>query len=121
MIIKNLKIYLQNIRKNSLIINTILEMLSYFDIILIQEPPWSEICKIPSSSNSKGDPLIGSVHHPNWILFARSPLGDKDFLESFLISTFVFHLFAFFFTKILLITEILTSFPFPTTIFAITF
>ena len=35
MIIKNLKIYLQNIQKNSLIINTILEILTHFDIILI--------------------------------------------------------------------------------------
>ena len=43
MIIKNLKIFLQNIQKNSLIINTILESLTHFDIILIQELLWSEI------------------------------------------------------------------------------
>ena len=78
MIIKNLKIYSQNIRKNSLIVNTILETLTHFDIILIQEPPWSEIRKIPSSSNHKGDLLIGSVHHPNWISFARTPSVDKN-------------------------------------------
>ena len=78
MIIKNLKIYLQNVRKNSLIINTILETLPHSDIILIQEPPWSEIHKIPSSLNSEEDPLIGSVYHPNWISFARTPLVDKD-------------------------------------------
>ena len=78
MIIKNLKIYSQNIRKNSLLVNTILETLTHFDIILIQEPPWSEIYKIPSSSNHKGDPLIGSVHHSNWITFTRSPLANKD-------------------------------------------
>ena len=63
--IKNLKIFLQNIQKNSLIINIILESLTHFDIILIQEPPWSEIRKIPSTSNCEGDPLIGSVYHPN--------------------------------------------------------
>ena len=78
MIIKNLKIFLQNIWKNSLIVNTILESLTHFNIILIQEPPWSEIQKIPSSLNCEGDPLIISVHHPNWILFARTPSGDKD-------------------------------------------
>ena len=38
MIVKNLKIFLQNIHKNSLIINTLLETLNQFDIILIQEP-----------------------------------------------------------------------------------
>jgi len=78
MIIKNLKIFSQNIRKNSLIVNIILKLLTHFDIILIQEPPWSEIQKIPSSLNCEGDHLIGSVHHPNWILFARIPSGDKD-------------------------------------------
>ena len=78
MIIKNLKISSQNIQKNSLIVNTILKLLTHFNIILIQEPPWSEIQKIPSSSNCEGDPLIGSVHYPNWISFARTPSGDKD-------------------------------------------
>ena len=78
MIIKNLNIFSQNIQKNSLIINTILESLTYFDIILIQEPPWSEIWKIPSSLNCEGDPLIESVHYLNWILFATTLSGDKD-------------------------------------------
>jgi len=38
MIHDNLKIFSQNIRKNSLIVNTILETQSQFDIIFIQEP-----------------------------------------------------------------------------------
>ena len=65
MIVENLKIFSQNIRKNSLLANTLPETLTYFDIILIQEPPWSEICKISSSSNCEGDPLMGFSHHPN--------------------------------------------------------
>ena len=52
---------------------------SHFDIILIQEPPWSEIRKIPSSSNCDGEPLIGTCHHPNWIAFARYPSNNNDF------------------------------------------
>ena len=79
MIIKNLKIFLQNVRKNSLIVNTLLEILVHFDIILIQELPWSEIHKIPSTSCCKGEPLMGTSHHPNWISFARIPSDDKDF------------------------------------------
>jgi len=78
MIIRNLKIFSQNVCKNSLITNTILETLSQFDIILIQEPPWSEIQKIPSSSNCEGDPLMGTCHHPNWIVFARLPTNSND-------------------------------------------
>ena len=78
MIVKNIKILLQNICKNLLIINTLLETQTQFDIILIQEPPWSEICKVPSSSNSEGDSLMGTCHHPNWIAFARFPLDRSD-------------------------------------------
>ena len=65
MIIKNLKIFLQNVHKNSLIVTTLLEILTQFDIILIQELPWSEICKIPSTLCSEGKPLMGTSHHPN--------------------------------------------------------
>ena len=43
MIICKLRIFSQNVRKNLLITNVILETLSNFDIILIQEPPWSKI------------------------------------------------------------------------------
>jgi len=79
MIVKNLKVFSQNVRKNSVIINTILESQNYFDIILIQELPWSEIHKIPSSSNCDGEPFMGTCHHPNWIVFARSSSNSYDF------------------------------------------
>ena len=78
MILQNLRIFLQNVRKNSLIINTILKTQSQFDIIPIQEPPWSEIHKIPSSSSSKGKALIGTAHHSNWLLFTRIP-ADRSY------------------------------------------
>jgi len=78
MIVQNLKVFSQNVWKNSLIINTILETQSQFDIIFIQELPWSEICKIPSSLDCKDETLIGTTHHPNWLLFARIPLERSD-------------------------------------------
>ena len=73
MILKNLKIFSQNIRKNHLVINTILETQLHFNIILIQEPSWSAIRKVTSTSNSKGKDFIGTVHHSNWLLFAGTP------------------------------------------------
>jgi len=79
MIVRNLKIFSQNIRKNSLITNTILKTHSHFDIILIQELPWLEIRKIPSSSNCDGEPLMGTCHHPNWIAFARYSSNNNNF------------------------------------------
>jgi len=79
MIVENLKIFSQNVCKNSLLVNTLLKTLTHFDIILIQEPPWSEIRKILSSLNCKGDLLMGSNHHSNWTIYARIPSNDKDF------------------------------------------
>ena len=80
MIVKNFKILLQNIRKNSLIVNILLETQTQFDIILIQEPPWSEIHKVPSSSNSEEGSLMETCHHPNWITFTccNNHLSLKD-------------------------------------------
>ena len=78
MIVRNLKVFSQNVCKNLLITNTILESLSQFNVILIQEPSWSEIRKILSSTNCKGESLIRTCHHPNWITFARLPLNSND-------------------------------------------
>ena len=33
------------------------------------------ICQVPSSVNNEGENLIGTVHHPNWILFASIPVN----------------------------------------------
>ena len=78
MIIRKLRIFSQNIRKNSIITSSILESYTQFDIVHIQEPPWSEIRKLPSAYNCEGEPLIGSCHHPNWIAFSRSPKDNND-------------------------------------------
>ena len=78
MIVKKLKILSQNVCKNSLIINTLLETQNQFDIILIQEPPWSEIHKIPSSSDCEEEPLMRTNHYPNWIVFTRIPSEKSD-------------------------------------------
>ena len=79
MIIKNLKNLSQNVCKNSLIVNTILKTQVHFDIILIQEPPWSKIWKILSTLSCKGEPLMSTCHHLNWISFARIPLVNNNF------------------------------------------
>jgi len=78
MIIQNLRILSQNVQKNLLIVNILLETQTQFDIIFIQEPPWSKICKIPSAVYSEGEDLIGTTHHPNWLLFARNPADRTD-------------------------------------------
>jgi len=79
MILDNLKIFLQNVQKNNLIVNTILEINSNFDIIFIQEPSWFTIQSIPSLVNCEGELLVGVVNHPNWLTFARTTDLVNDF------------------------------------------
>jgi len=65
MIIKDLKIFSQNVWKNNLIVNTILKTQSYFDIIFIQELSWSTIHSMPSLRSKYGKELVGVPNHPN--------------------------------------------------------
>ena len=72
--------FLQNIWKNLLLINTILEVHSNFDIILIQEPLWTTIWSIPSSKNMESKVLVRVLLHPNWMTFIRPALSERDYL-----------------------------------------
>jgi len=81
MILKELKIFSQNVQKNNFIINTILEVNRDFDIIFIQEPSWMTIRNIPSTSNVEGIPLLGVPNHLNWLTFARDPCSTNDSLR----------------------------------------
>ena len=77
MIFKDIKLFSQNVQKNSLIIKTILEVKSNFDIIFIQEPSWATIYSIPSSMNCERDIMVGIVNHPNWLTFARTSINKN--------------------------------------------
>ena len=65
MILKNIKILLQNICKNDFIINTILKTQISFNIVFIQEPSWSFIHALPILKNCEGEELVGVSNHPN--------------------------------------------------------
>ena len=79
MIFKEIKIYLQNICKNNFLINTIFKTYFDFDIIFIQEPLWSVIQSILSSTNCEGNELIEVPNHLNWIVFSRHSSQTNDF------------------------------------------
>ena len=76
-----INIFFQNIHKNNLLTNTILEAQRGFNIIFIQKPPWSIIWSIPSSSNKEEEELVGISNHPNWIKFSRNPSNSQDLLR----------------------------------------
>jgi len=75
MIIKEIKIFLQNVCKNNLLTNTILEVQKEFDIIFIQKLLWSSILSL---SNKKEEKLVGVPNHSNWIIFSRNTSSDHD-------------------------------------------
>ena len=79
MIVKDLKIFSQNIQKNNFIINTILKVNYNFNIFFIQEPSWTTIRSISSSENYEGIPLVGIPNHPNWLTFTREFNLVNDF------------------------------------------
>ena len=78
MIVKDLKIFFQNMQKNNFIINTILKVNYNFNVIFIQKPSWTTIRSIPSSENYEDIPMVGIPNHPNWLTFARESDSAND-------------------------------------------
>ena len=76
MILKN---FLQNVWKSNFLINTVLEVNQDFNIIFIQEPSWTTLRSILSTTNPKDIPLLVVPNHPNWLIFAREPFSSNDF------------------------------------------
>ena len=73
MIKHNLKIFSQNVRKNKTLMDIILEtQKNILDIILIQEPSQSLLRRVPSHTNSEGNPYYGSPNHLDWSLFIQN-------------------------------------------------
>jgi len=80
MIKNNLKIFSQNVRKNKVLTDIILEtQKNSADVIFIQELPRSLIQRIPSHSNLMGDPLYGTSNYPEWTLFIRQDTTQENY------------------------------------------
>ena len=83
----------QNVHKSRLTVHELLENLQNdIDFLFIQENPISFIRNVPSSSNDKGNPLIGPVHHRQWQCVEKSAIQstsqvaiyiNKCFLDQF--------------------------------------
>ena len=63
MILKSLKILSQNVHKNRLLTDTLLENKKDFNILFIQEPPWSIICSILSSISKEEEEIVDAPNH----------------------------------------------------------
>jgi len=65
--IKSLHIYSQNVgRKWSWVVNLLESCKLDFDIIFLQEPPWSTVRYSASLTEKTGDPVRGPPVHPDW-------------------------------------------------------
>ena len=61
-----LHIYLQNVRKNYVLVNTFLEsQKDHYDIFFVREPPWNFIRYAPSTVSLEGDKVVGASIRPN--------------------------------------------------------
>ena len=58
-------IYLQNVQKNYVLVNSLLEFQKdLYNILFIQEPHWNFIQFAPSTSSPGGQKVIGAPIHP---------------------------------------------------------
>jgi len=110
-ILKSFKLFLQNVWKNRTFMNTILESYIDFNILFIQEPLWSFIYSIPSSSNKEGNSSVGAPNHSNWITFSK-PMNNNNHPMLFHTSIHISLTCAFLYKKIYLIIKILIAFSF---------
>jgi len=86
MIMKEIRIFSQNICKNNLLTKILLEAQRGFDIIFIQELLWLFICSTTSSLNREGEELVGVPNYPNWIIFNSLYKKTSLIIEIFLVS-----------------------------------
>jgi len=63
MILKNLKIFSQNVQKNRILTDIILENKKEFDIVFIQEMPWFYIQTNTSLTSKEREKIIGILSH----------------------------------------------------------
>jgi len=60
-----LRIYSQNVRKNYVLVNSLLEsQKDLYDILFIQKPPWNLIHFAPSTTTSRSNEVISAPIYP---------------------------------------------------------
>jgi len=72
--LKSIKLYSQNIWKNRILTDIILETNTDFNIL-----PWSTICAILSSSSKEEDRVVDASNHPNYITFSKASSNENNY------------------------------------------
>ena len=72
-------IYSQNVQKNYVLVDSLLEsQKDLYDILFIQEPPWNFILFAPFTSSPSGQEVISASIHPEWTQVVRSPQDSEQ-------------------------------------------
>jgi hypothetical protein len=75
-VVKEICVLSQNVNRNGLHVNMLLEtQKDSYDIIFVQEPPWKVIHKTVSVTNPHGDDDIGAPKHPDWLYMVQPMVG----------------------------------------------
>ena len=73
-----IRIYSQNVWKNYVLVDSLLEsQKDLYDILFIQEPPWNFIRFAPSTSSPSGQEVVDAPIHQEWTQVVQFP-QDKD-------------------------------------------
>jgi hypothetical protein len=71
-VVKEIHILSQNVNRNRLHINMLLETLKdSYNIIFVQEPPWKVTCKTVPTRNPHGDNDVSAPKHPDWLYIVQ--------------------------------------------------
>jgi len=74
-----IRIYSQNVQKNYVLVDSLLEsQKNLYDILFIQEPPWNFIQFAPSTSSPGGQEVIGAPIYPEWTQVVRFPQDSEQ-------------------------------------------
>ena len=81
MILKTLKIFSQNVFKNKLLTDTLLENNKEFYILFIQKPSWSIIYNISSTISKEDEEIVSAPNHLSWTIFIRTLNTENKYLR----------------------------------------
>ena len=74
-----IRIYSQNVWKNYVLVDSLLEsQKDLYDILFIQEPPWNFIRFAPSTSSPGGQEVVGAPIHPEWTQVVQFPQDSEQ-------------------------------------------
>ena len=87
-------IYLQNVQKDYVLVDSLLEsQKDLYDILFIQKPPWNFIHFAPSTTASGGNEVVGAPIHLEWSSLHRALSRHPELCASFIVDCPGFALF----------------------------